>query len=443
MIASASPADVTVLEPRWVVPVEPDEVLEDHAVVIRDATIAAVLPVADARTRFAGATRVALPTHALTPGLINLHTHAAMSLLRGSADDLPLRIWLSEHIWPAESRLVSREFVHDGTLLAAAEMLRGGITCFHDMYFFPLAAADAARAVGMRAVLGLVVLEFPTAYAANALEYFALGRDVLGALANDPLITCSVAPHAPYTVSDESFRSAVQLADEADLPLHVHVHETDDEVHESLTQHGQRPLARLRDLGAVSKRLIAVHAVHLLDEERDLLATAGAHVAHCPAANLKLASGIAPIADLRRRGVNVGVGTDGAASNNRLDLWSEVRLASLVAKVAASRAEAIPAAEALAMVTLNAARALGMGDRLGSITVGKDADLAAVDLGALELQPCFDPRSHLVYAAGRQHVTDVWVRGRRVLANRELAAVDPNDVVARARSWAHKVAGGS
>jgi 5-methylthioadenosine/S-adenosylhomocysteine deaminase len=439
---SSSP-EVTILEPRWVVPIEPDTVLENHAVAIRDSKIEAVLPVPEARARYAGAAHVALPTHALTPGLINLHTHAAMSLLRGSADDLPLRVWLSEHIWPAEARLVSPEFVHDGTLLAAAEMLRGGVTCFHDMYFFPLAAAAAARAAGMRAVLGLVVLEFPTSYAANAAEYFARGREVLDELAGDALVTCSVAPHAPYTVSDESFRAAVELAETADLPLHLHVHETEDELHESLTHHGRRPLARLNDLGVVTQRLIAAHCVHLESEERDLLATAGVHVAHCPAANFKLASGIAPIADLRTRGVNVGVGTDGAASNNRLDLWSELRLASLVAKVAARRAEAIPAAEALRMVTLNAARALGMADRVGSIAAGKEADLAAVDLGAIELQPCFDPRSHLVYAAGRQHVTDVWVRGRHVLANRTLTTVDVPDVTARAAAWAHKVAGGS
>lgn len=425
------------------VPVEPDTVLESHAVVIRGITIDAVLPVADAQARFPHAVRVPLPSHALIPGLINLHTHAAMSLLRGSADDLPLRVWLSEHIWPAESRLVSNAFVHDGTLLAAAEMLRGGVTCFHDMYFFPLAAADAARQAGMRAVLGVTILEFPTPYAANASEYLGLGRAVLDQLTGDPLVSCSVAPHAPYTVSDASFTAAVQFADDADLPLHLHVHETDDEIHESLAAHGMRPLARLNALGVVSARLVAAHCVHLDDGERDLLASAGVHVAHCPAANFKLASGIAPIADLCARGVNVGIGTDGAASNNRLDLWSELRLASLVAKVAANRAEAVPAAQALAMVTIHPARALGMGDRLGSIAAGKEADLAAVDLSAVEVQPCFDPRSHLVYAAGREHVTDVWVRGERVMAHRILTNVDTADLVARASTWARKVSGGA
>jgi 5-methylthioadenosine/S-adenosylhomocysteine deaminase len=425
------------------VPVEPNTVLEGHAVAVRGITIEAILPVAEARARFPDAVRVPLPRHALIPGLINLHTHAAMSLLRGSADDLPLRVWLSEHIWPAESRLVSRAFVHDGTLLAAAEMVRGGVTCFHDMYFFPLAAAEAARQVGMRAVLGLTILEFPTPYAANASQYLALGRDVLDELEGDPLVSCSVAPHAPYTVSDASFTAAVGFADDADLPLHLHLHETDDEIHESLAAHGVRPLARLNALGVVSPRLVAAHCVHLDDGERGLLASAGVHVAHCPAANFKLASGIAPIADLSARGVNVGIGTDGAASNNRLDLWSELRLASLVAKVAASRAEAVPAAEALAMVTMHAARALGMADRLGSIAVGKEADLTAVDLGALELQPLFDPRSHLVYAAGREHVTDVWVRGQRVMSNRVLTNIDAAEVSARACSWGHKVNDGA
>jgi len=439
--ASAPEADAShCLEPRWVLPMDPGSaVLEGHAVVLVGPRIAAVLPRAEARARFPGAARVSLPSHAVLPGLINLHTHAAMALLRGMADDLPLATWLADHIWPAEGRLMSDAFVHDGTLLAAAEMLRGGVTCFHDMYFFPDAAARAARTAGIRAVLGLVVLEFPTPYASDAAAYLARGREVQAALADDPLIATAVAPHAPYTVGDGSFRAACELADAHGLPLHVHLHETEREIQDSLDAHGRRPLARLDALGAVGPRLIAAHGVHLTDAEMDLLAERGAHVAHCPAANLKLASGLAPVAALRARGVNVGIGTDGAASNNRLDMLSELRLTALLAKGVAGRADALPAHEVLAMATCDAARALGLGSRIGALRAGLDADVIAVDLGASELQPCYDPVSHLVYAAGREHVTHVWVRGRPVVAGGRLQTIDPGDLTERAETWRRRV----
>ena len=420
---------------------EPDgTLLETHSVVVRGDRIAGVLPRAEARRAFPSATLVELPTHALLPGLINLHTHAAMALLRGVADDLPLRAWLTEHIWPAEARHVSEPFVEEGTLVAAAEMLRGGTTCFHDMYFFPEAAARACRRAGIRAVLGLVVVEFPTRYARDAQEYLAKAREVHAALAGDGLVCCGLAPHAPYTVSDASFQAAVTAAEEFDVPLHVHVHETEEEIAESLREHGCRPLARLDRLGVVSSRLVAAHGVHLTPDERDLLAERGAAVAHCPAANLKLASGFAPVADLLERGVRVGIGTDGAASNNRLDLWSEMRLAALVGKAVAGRAEALPAHAMLAMVTRDAARALGIDHAVGSIAVGKMADLVAVDLSAPELQPCFDPVSHLVYAAGREHVTHVWVGGTPVVLDRELQTVAQAEVDALARGWGIRIA---
>ncbi|MDH4352278.1 MAG: TRZ/ATZ family hydrolase [Gemmatimonadota bacterium] len=436
--------DVTLVEPRWVIPIEPaGAVLESHAVVLRGERVDAVLPLAEAHARYRRAARVTLPTHALLPGLINLHTHAAMALLRGIADDLPLKAWLTEYIWPAEARHVSAGFVEAGTLLAAAEMLRGGTTCFHDMYFFPEAAARAAGRAGIRAILGLVILEFPTAYARHPDEYFARAREAHAALKATPRICCSVAPHAPYSVSDASFTRSVALAEEFDIPLHVHVHETEDEIAESLAEHGRRPLARLDALGVVTDRLIAAHCVHLEADERDLLADRGAAVAHCPAANLKLASGFAPVADLIARGITVGIGTDGAASNNRLDLWSEMRLAALVAKAVAGRADAVPAHHALAMVTREAARALRLDAELGSIAPGKQADLVAVDLGAPELQPCFDPVSHLVYAAGREHVTHVWVAGRPVVVDRVLQTVAVDEVAAAADEWGGRLGRGA
>jgi 5-methylthioadenosine/S-adenosylhomocysteine deaminase len=322
-------------------------------------------------------------------------------------------------------------------------MLRGGTTCFHDMYFFPEAAARAARRAGIRAILGLVIVEFPTPQARDAAEYLTKARESHDALAGDGLVCCGIAPHAPYTVSDATFTAAVALADELDVPLHVHVHETEHEVQESLQLHGRRPLARLDLLGAVSSRLVAAHCVHLTPGEMDLLAERGAAVAHCPASNLKLASGIAPVAELVARGVTVGIGTDGAAANNRLDLWSEMRLAALVGKVVAGRADALPAHTVLAMATRHAAVALGVDHAVGTVTPGKAADLVAVDLSAPELQPCFDPVSHLIYAAGREHVTHVWVAGRPVVAEGRLLTVEGAEIAAVAREWGDRIAAGA
>jgi 5-methylthioadenosine/S-adenosylhomocysteine deaminase len=431
-----------VIEARWVVPVEPaGAVLPHHAAAVRGGRIAALVPTDEARARFPGAPRVALPSHVLIPGLVNLHTHAAMVLMRGIADDLPLRTWLEQHIWPAERQHASADFVHDGTLIAAAEMLRGGVTCFHDMYFFPDAIARAARAAHIRAVVGLISLEFPTPYAGGAEEYVARGLAVRARFAGEPLVSFAMAPHAPYTVSDANFARVLRAAEDHDLQIHVHVHETDAEIAESQAQFGCRPLERLAALGVVSPRLVAAHCVHLTDEEIALLAEHGAHVAHCPAANLKLASGIARVAAMAEQGVNVGVGTDGAASNNRLDMMAELRLAALLGKAAAGRADALPAHEVLAMGTLKAARALGLEALIGSIVPGKEADLTAVDLSALELQPVYDPVSHLVYAAGRQAVTHVWVRGTPCVVDGELRTLDAAALRASAAAWGARLAG--
>ncbi|MGQ0509244.1 MAG: TRZ/ATZ family hydrolase [Betaproteobacteria bacterium] len=410
---------------RWVVPVEPDgAVLADHAVAVRDGRIEAVLPLADAEARYADYEREDLPGHVLIPGLVNAHTHAAMSLMRGIADDLPLMRWLQEHIWPAEAKHVSPRFVKDGTLLACAEMLRGGVTCFNDMYFFPEAALEAAQLSGMRAALGMIVIEFPSAYASDPDDYLGKGLALRDRWREHPLLSFCLAPHAPYTVSDATFRKIATLAGEIEVPVHVHLHETADEIAQSVAQHGVRPLERLRRLGLVGPGLIAVHAVHLEDEEIALLARHGATVAHCPGSNLKLASGFAPVAKLARAGVGLALGTDGAASNNRMDMMEEMRLAALLAKAVAKDAEALPARAALRAATLGGAAALGLEDRIGSIVPGKEADLAAVRLEGgeafPELTPCFDPVSQLVYVAGRQQVSHVWVAGRSLLRDGEL-----------------------
>lgn len=438
-----APADLILL-PQWVVPVEPDGALANHAVVVQDGGILDVLPAEAAEARYDATQKVALPGHALMPGLVNLHGHAAMSLLRGMADDLPLMAWLNERIWPAEKQHVSEAFVRDGTLLAAAEMLSGGITCCNDMYFFPQAAGEAFLQAGMRATLGMIVLEFPSAYASDADDYLAKGLALRDELKDEPLLSFAFAPHAPYTIADATFGRINTLAEQLGLPIHTHIHETADEIHDSLKQYGLRPLERLARLGLLGPNFIGVHAIHVNDAEIELLAQHGCHVAHCPSSGLKLASGIAPVAKLLAAGVNLGFGTDGAASNNRLDLFGEMRLAALLAKGASGDAAALPAAAALKAATLDAARALNLDSRIGSIVPGKRADLVAVDLHALSSQPVFDPVSHLVYVAGREHVTHVWVDGTLKLNNRCLVDLGQNnlnidDLNARAAYWRTKL----
>lgn len=437
-----TPADIELLiEARWIVPVEPaGVVLEHHAVAISAGRIVDLLPSDLARQRYRPRELRSLGEHVLIPGLVNLHAHAAMNLLRGYADDLPLMRWLNEHIWPAEQKLVSHDFVRDGTLLACAEMLRGGVTTFSDMYFFPDAAAEAALEAGMRAALGIVVLEFPSAWANDADQYISKGLTVRDRYKHEELLDFTLAPHAPYTVSDASFERVRTLAEQLDLPVHMHVHETRDEVDDSLARHGMRPLERLHRLGLVGPNLIAVHSVHLDDSDIALLAREGASIAHCPTSNMKLASGACPLTALSAAGVNAGLGTDGAASNNRLDMFQEMRHAGLLAKLSSRDASALPAAQLLHMATLAGARALGIDDRTGSITIGKYADLVAIGMDQVETRPCYSPLSHLVYAAGREHVTDVWVAGKARIAQGTMLHLHNIDLKARARLWHNQAA---
>lgn len=407
-------AVASIIEARWVVPVAPlGTVLEQHSVIVDAAgRIQDILPTPDARLRYRATQVVVLDEHVLIPGLINLHTHAAMTLLRGFVDDQPLMRWLNDYIWPAEKRFVSEKFVRDGSLLGCAEMLAGGTTCFSDMYFYPQAVAEAALQSGMRANVGLVVMEFATSYARDAEDYLQKGLQLRDAWRDQPLLSASLAPHAPYTVEDKTFENVVTYAEQLGLNIHTHLHETRTELDESLKRYGVRPLQRLESLGVLGPNFVAAHGVHLEASEMQVLAEHGCHIAHCPASNLKLASGIAPVTALRQAGVNVAIGTDGAASNNRQDMFAEMRLAALLAKGASGDAASVSAAEALAMATINAARALGQEANIGSLEIGKMADMAAVKLSATEIQPCFNPISQLVYSAGREHVTQVWVAGK-------------------------------
>jgi len=431
----------TLIHARWVVPVIPHgQVLERHSIAIEAGRIKAILPMSEAKQSFQAASQHELDQHVLLPGLINAHTHAAMSLLRGLADDLPLMTWLNEHIWPAEKRWVSEEFVADGTRLAVAEMLRGGITCYNDMYFFPDVAGRATSATGMRAVMGLILIDFPSAWAENADDYLRRGLEVHDQFRNDSLITTAFAPHAPYSVSNDPLERARTLADELDIPIHMHVHETRDEVKQGLATFGTRPLQRLDDMGLLSPSIIAVHMTQLEDNELATFASRGGSVVHCPESNLKLASGFCPVARLLDAGVNVALGTDGAASNNDLDMFSEMRSAALLAKGVANDASALPAADALRMATLNGAIALGIASETGSLEPGKAADITAVDLGQLQNQPVYHPLSQLVYATSRNQVTDVWVAGRQLLRDNRLTTLDQDRLATRILDWQGRIA---
>ncbi|TXH03631.1 MAG: TRZ/ATZ family hydrolase [Nevskiaceae bacterium] len=426
--------------PRWLVPVEPaGVVLEQQAMAVDDGRIVAILPADEARRSFQAREILELPRHAVMPGLVNAHAHSAMSLLRGIADDLPLMDWLQGHIWPAEGTHVSPAFCEDGVRLAAAEMIRGGTTCVNDMYFFPNASAKVAQETGLRMSVGLVVLDFPSAWAQSADEYIHKGLEVHDALKGNPLVRTVFAPHAPYTVSDAPLRRIRQYANELGIGIHMHVHETAFEVADALAKTGKRPWQRLKELDLLGPDFIAVHMTQLTDAEIAEAAQFGVSVAHCPESNLKLASGFAPVHKLLQAGVNVAIGTDGAASNNDLDLLAETRSAALIAKAVAGDAQALPATQALHLATLGGARALGLESEFGSLVKGKSADFIAVDLSAANTQPTYNVLSALVYAAGREQISDVFVAGRALMRERRLTALDEAAVLARAQEWQQRI----
>lgn len=428
------------LLPGLLVPVRPRlQVLEQMAVVLEGELIAAVLPRAEALATYANATRIELPDHVLVPGFINMHTHSAMSLLRGYADDLNLQVWLNDHIWPVEKACLGPGFVHDGTRLAIAEMLRGGTTFFNDLYFYPEVTAAAAIEVGMRACIGLPVIDVPTAWASTESECIDKGLAVSASWQCESLLSTSFAPHAPYSVGDGALRRVAELSAAQDMRVHMHVLESAWEVGESLRQHGKPTLARLNNVGLLNERLLAVHMTQLNDDDLASISDTAVNVIHCPESNLKLGNGICPVALLQKHDVNVSLGTDGAASNNDLDLLAECKTAALLAKGFATDPCVLNAFEALEMLTVNAARALGMAHQLGSVEVGKLADLCAIRLDALQTTPMYDVVSHLIYAASSQQVSHVWVGGRMLLQDGQFLHLDVNDIIGRAKYWAQQI----
>jgi len=430
----------TLIYAGWVVPVVPENVVyEQYALAIQDGKICAILPNSEAVRKYSARITHRLTTHLLIPGLINTHTHAAMSLLRGFADDMPLHQWLNERIWPVEQSFMSPEFVADGTKLAMAEMLRGGVTCFNDMYFYPDVMSEIVEQVGMRATIGLILIDFPSAWAKDADDYLKKAREIYERFRDHPLVKMALAPHAPYTVSDGPLKRAQAMAEELDLPIHIHLHETMTEVDEAVEKLGERPLLRLEKLGLLSSRLMAVHMTQLNNDEVSVLAKHGVHVVHCPESNLKLASGFCPIYKLLRGGVNVALGTDGTASNNDLDMLGEMRTAALLAKAVSKDASSVSAAQALQLATLNGAKALGIDKETGSLEVDKSADVVAIDMADIETQPIYNPLSQLVYAVGRDKVSDVWVAGKHLLKSRTLTSLDIHDIKAKTYLWRDKI----
>jgi 5-methylthioadenosine/S-adenosylhomocysteine deaminase len=431
-----------ILKPKWLLTVNPAfELLTDYAVVIKDDRIESLLPAAEIEQQqeYIDAEVVELADHVLMPGLVNSHTHASMSLLRGIADDLPLMDWLNHHIWPAEGKWVDAQFIADGFQLTAAEMIRSGTTCFNDMYFYPDIVAREAQNLGLRAVVGLIVLDFPSVWAKDADDYLHKALAVHDEMKEFSLVSSCFAPHAPYTVSDEPLKKIAMYSNELDLPVHMHVHETAFEVAEAEKNSGMRPLKRLDQLNLLNSNLVAVHMTELNEFEIDRLAETGVHVSHCPQSNLKLASGICPVAELQQRGINVCLGTDGAASNNDHDMFAEMKSAALLAKGFSGNASACDAKQTIQMATINGARALGLGDSIGSVEVGKQADLIAINLSRLNTQPVYDPIAQLVYAANSQQVSHVWIGGVCQMSDYRLSNLDEDAIMAKAQSWANKV----
>lgn len=432
----------TLLHPRWIVPIEPHNTfLENHAIAIHAGKILDILPSDQAQQKYQSANTNHLPNHVVMPGLINMHTHSPMVLLRGLADDLALMDWLQNHIWPAEAKWTSEEFVYDGTQLAVLEMLRGGTTCFNDHYFYSRSIGRAAKEAGMRAFVGLWVIDFSTGYAKVAADYLARAKETYEYFHNDPLIKTCLAPHAPYTVNDASFQSVKAFSEDYNLNVHLHLHETADEINQGLKQYNKRPIQRIAELGLVTPKLQCVHMTQITDEDIAIVQKGGAHVIHCPESNLKLASGFCPVQKLLDANVNVALATDGAASNNDLDMFGEMHVAAILAKSVAQSPVALNAATALQMATLNGARALGIADQVGSIVAGKFADLIAVDLSAFNTQPIYNPISHLVYAVNSRQVSDVWVAGKQLLKNGNFTTLDVEAILAKVQQWQRKLQG--
>lgn len=430
----------TLISSRWMIPVIPENtVLEHHSIAIKGDIIEAILPTQDALSQLSWSNHIDLGEQLLIPGLVNCHGHAAMSLLRGYADDLALMDWLENHIWPAEAKWVGEAFVYDGTSLAIAEMLRSGTTTFSDMYFFPEAAAKAVQHAGLRAQLSFPIFEFPSNWGENAEDYINKGMRLMDQYSSSNKIHVIFGPHAPYTVADPSLEKIAMLAEEVNAPIQIHLHETAFEVEQSIKEHGVRPIKRLQKLGILMPDTQCVHMTALNDEDIEIIMSTRSQVIHCPESNLKLASGFCPVDKLLGKGINVAIGTDGAASNDDLDLLGELKTAALLAKAVSGDPTAMDAHTSLRMATINGAKALGLDKMLGSLEAGKQADITAIDMSTLEAQPVFSPVSSLIYTDSGSRVSNVWCAGKQLLKDRTLITLHEQELIRKAREWGEKI----
>jgi 5-methylthioadenosine/S-adenosylhomocysteine deaminase len=430
-----------IIHAKWIIPVIPKHtVLTDCALVINDHRIIAIKPSKNISNIYSAKEQQHLNQHVVMPGLINAHGHAAMSLLRGYADDLALDTWLNDHIWPAEAKHVSAEFAREGVELAIVEMIRSGTTCFSDMYFFPEETAAVAHSSGMRCQITFPIFDFPCAWGDGPDDYISKGLILRDDYRNHDRIKVIFGPHAPYTVGDDTFARLASLAPEIQSGIQVHLHETKGEVDTAVKTSGKRPIQRLYDLHALTPTTQCVHMTQLNDDDIELLQKAGAHVIHCPESNLKLASGFCPADKLLKAGINVALGTDGAASNNNLDMFGEMHTAALLGKAVAENAAALSAQQVIEMATINGAIAMGIENNTGSLEIGKCADIIAIELDDIEHAPLHDILSHMVYTHNGHRVSHSWVNGQLLMQNRQLTTVNVKDIANNAKKWQEKLA---
>ena len=428
------------LSATWVLPIAPThQVIDNGAIYIANGRVKDVGSLATLLQRYPHVQRQHFDQHVLMPGLVNAHGHAAMTLLRGCGEDMPLMNWLNERIWPLERALVSPEFVVDGVELACAEQIRNGVTAFADNYFYPERIAALVQKIGVRALLACPVLDFPMPGCADPKEAIAKTLKLHDDCQAYPLVNVAFGPHAPYTVSDEWLSQIATYAEELGLLVHMHVHESAHEIEESIKKYGVRPLERLENLGVLGPHFVAVHSVHLNDKDIEILKRHNVGVVHCPESNLKLASGFSPVARLMREGIRVAIGTDGAASNNDLDLLGELRTATMLGKALANDPTAMRAEDMLYMATMGGAKALGLESEIGSLEIDKSADIIAVNLSSLSMQPVFNPIYSLIYSASGHHVSDVWVAGQSLLRNGELLTINEPSLMQRIAHWQNRI----
>ena len=414
-------------------------VLENHTLAVSEGKIIAILPQSEAKKTYMAKETLNLPQHLLMPGLVNAHTHISMNLLRGLADDLKLLTWLQDHIWPAEAAVISPEFVRDGALLAMAELIRGGVTTFNDNYFYMKDLAEVVNQVGMRAVLAECFFKFSTPWSPTPDASFARSEELISFCKTTKTIYPAIFPHAPYSTDVPLLERLSAFAKKHDLLIHTHLMESQMEIDESIKEYGKRPIKLWHELGLIHDKTIAVHMTHVNDEDLDIILKAGASTVHCPESNMKLASKVSPIQKMLDMGINVALGTDGAASNNDLDMFGEMKSAAFLSKVSTDNPESLNAQTVIEMATLNGAKALHLDHEIGTLEVGKAADMIAIDFATLETQPCYAVVPQLVYNVPRHNVTHVWVNGKMLMDNRKLTTIDETALMQKTRNWQAKL----